>query len=135
MVLYRYSTIMNVVTISEKTDRFQITAMVYLMGSDLLVLLFGGLEHIGAIGVAHPRPSLKDASKISSTGSVFTFLGHKEDGLAKSMSEDLARKLNRKTVAVAGIHWDQLTEDEIEVIGGLCKKIIESIVSAIPKSE
>ena len=126
---------MNVVNISEKTGKFEITATVYLMDNDVLVILVGGLEHIGAIGMAQPRPSLKDANKISSTGSVFTFLGHKEDSLAKAMSEELARRLCRKTVVVAGIHWDKLIGEEIEVIVGICKKVTETIVSEIPKTE
>jgi len=124
---------MNTITITEKHDSFEINAAVHLMGRDVLVVLFGGMLHIGAIGIGQPRPSLKDEGRISSTGSVFTFPGHKEDVIAKSMSEELARRLNRKAVVVAGIHWDKLITEELDVIMGICNKITEKIIAGIEK--
>lgn len=79
-------------TISEKKGEIEIFAQVEVVGDDLVVILWGGTKpHIGAIGVAQPRSSLKDPKTISATSSVFTFLGHKEDVVAKAMSEELAR--------------------------------------------
>ena len=124
---------MNTITITEKHDSFEINAAVHLMGRDVLVVLFGGMLHIGAIGIGQPGPSLKDEGRISSTGSVFTFPGHKEDVIAKSMSEELARRLNRKAVVVAGIHWDKLITEELDVIMGICNKITEKIIAGIEK--
>ena len=54
------------------------------IGPDLLVYIWGGeAPHIGAVAMAQPRPSLADPAKTSSTASVFTYVGHKEDALAK----------------------------------------------------
>jgi hypothetical protein len=125
----------NTITITEKQDSFEINAAVHLMGRDVLVVLSGGMLHIGAIGIGQPRPSLKDEGRISSTGSVFTFPGHKEDVIAKSMSEELARRLNRKTVVVAGIHWDKLITEEVDAIMGICNRITEKIIAGIEKVE
>src|SRR4030042_3968039 len=93
--------------ISEKRGGFEIYAQVSMMGDDLLVVLSGGKIHIGAIAMAQPRPSLNDPKKISATSSVFTYVGHKEDILIKSISEELSSHMNRKVVVVAGIHWDK----------------------------
>jgi len=115
--------------VSVKQGRFKISAAVYEMGPDLLVALWGGTyPHIGAIGMAQVRQSLKDPGETSATSSVFTFLGHKEDMLAKPLAEGLTRKLARNSVVVAGIHWDSLTDEEIATTERLCRKLAERIV-------
>jgi hypothetical protein len=59
---------------------------------------------------------------------VFTFVGHKEDTVAKLMSEELARRLGRNTVIAAGIHWDGLIDEDIQTITMLCQAIKEQII-------
>ena len=103
-------------------------AQMNFLGDDLLVILWGGEEHIGAVGMAQPRPSLSDPSRIGATSSVFTYVGHKEDVVVKMMSEGIAGGLNRKVVVVAGIHWDGITTEGIEIIMGLCGNILKKIV-------
>ncbi|HOP85604.1 MAG TPA: hypothetical protein PLM71_02345 [Syntrophorhabdaceae bacterium] len=117
--------------ISEKLHNFEINALVILLEKDVLIVISGGSEHIGAIGVAQPRQSIKDKDKISSTSSVYTFLGHKEDIIVKEMSEGLSKALNKKVVVVAGMHWDDLGEKEIEKIINLCERIKERIIEEI----
>ena len=115
--------------ISEKKDDFEVFAQVNLIGDDLLVVLWGGTRpHIGAIGMAQPRPSLKDSRTISATSSAFTFLGHKEDVVAKAMSEELAKRLNRNVVVVAGMHWEELQDEGIEEVIGICQRLKERII-------
>ena len=102
--------------VTEKKDGFEVSAQANVVGDDLAVIIWGGTKpHIGAVGIAEPRPSLKDPKIISATSSVFTFRGHKEDIVAKEMSEELARKLNRKVVVLAGIlgvvYWSALTDN------------------------
>jgi hypothetical protein len=91
---------MDIITITEKDDRFEVNAAVHVLGRDILVVLAGGALHIGAVGIGQPRASLKYEGKISSTGSVFTILGHKEDVIAKSMSEELAKNLDRTPLSL-----------------------------------
>lgn len=119
--------------ISEKEDHFEVFAQVNLMGNDLLITLSGGSVHIGAIGMAAPRPSLRDSSKISATSSVFTYIGHKEDVVAKVMSEELAKALNKKVVVVAGIHQAELKMEEVEIILELCNRILKRIIKRVEK--
>lgn len=126
---------MDIITITEKDDRFEVNAAVHVLGRDILVVLAGGALHIGAVGIGQPRASLKYEGKISSTGSVFTILGHKEDVIAKSMSEELSKNLNRTAVVVAGIHWDRLTTEELDRIVNICSRITEKIIVEITGRE
>jgi len=118
-----------------KEGRFRIEGLVEEVGQDLLVSIRGGTKpHIGAIGMATPRPSLKDPGKWSATSSNFTFIGHKEDLLVKKISEGLAAQLKRNVVVVAGIHWDRITSGEIEVIEKLTEKLPALIVTKLRKT-
>ena len=109
--------------------KFKIEALVQAIGEDLLVAVWGGTRpHIGAVGIATPRPSLKDPKEWSATSSNFTFTGHKEDILVRKMSEKLAGRLGRNVVVTAGIHWDGLPLKEIKVIVRLTDEIIVKIL-------
>ena len=115
--------------VSESSGELSVRARVVALGPDCLVTVWGGTRpHVGAVGLAQFRPSLRDPQESAATSSVFTFVGHKEDVLAKSMSEELARRLERNTVVVAGMHWDGLTDDDINTITALCGRIVEGIV-------
>jgi hypothetical protein len=120
---------MNLFDVSEKKGSYEVSAHTMLIGSDVLVVLTGGRAHIGAVAVAQPRPSIKDEKKISSTSSVFTYVGHKEDVVAKAMSEELSRELSRKVVVAAGIHWDGLKKKDIELVVEICRKITKKIIA------
>lgn len=120
---------MNAFTLSKRKDDFEVFAEVHRVGDDCLVILWGGTRpHIGAIGMAQVRPSLRDAEKISASSSVFTYVGHKEDMVAKVMSEELTRRLGKNSVVVAGIHWDNLTDKDIKIISEICGELIEEII-------
>lgn len=118
--------------VSASSGRFEISAQVLEMGDDCLVAVWGGTRpHIGAVGMAQVRPSLRDPSKPSATSSVFTFVGHKEDVVAKMLAEELSRRLERNTVVAAGIHWDNLSEEDIGAISGLSRVILEKILEKV----
>jgi hypothetical protein len=115
--------------VSEGEGKFQVFAKVFELGSDCLVILWGGTKpHVGAVGMAQVRPSLRDPAQRGATSSVFTFVGHKEDAIAKIMSEELAKSLGRNTIVAAGIHWDGLTDADVKTITVLCQSIKDKIV-------
>jgi hypothetical protein len=112
--------------------RFRIQGFVQEVGQDLLISIWGGTRsHIGAVGIAIPRPSLKNPKKWSATSSIFTFIGHKEDTLVKTISERLAARLRRNVVVTAGIHWDGMTPNEIKTIENLTQKLSGLILKKI----
>lgn len=110
-------------------DRFKIHGLVQEVGQDILVSIWGGTQpHIGAVGIAIPRPSLKNEKKWSATSSNFTFIGHKEDTLVKTISERLAARLRINVVVTAGIHWDGISFKEIKAIQNLTQKLSDQIL-------
>jgi hypothetical protein len=116
--------------------RFKIHGFVQEVGQDLLVSIWGGTRpHIGATGIAIPRPSLKNAKKWSATSSHFTFLGHKEDDMVKKISEKLATLLRRNIVVTAGVHWDGITSREIKTIQNLTQKLPDLIVKRLQRTK
>ncbi|MCX5816887.1 MAG: hypothetical protein NTX75_11715 [Proteobacteria bacterium] len=124
---------MDYLVIEEKNGRFEIFAEIKQLGKDLLVIVYGGAAHIGAIGMAQPRASLRDPEKASATSSTYTYIGHKEDAVVKTMSEEIAKRLNKKVVVVAGIHWDELSMEEIEIIMEACRTITEKVITEVQK--
>lgn len=117
--------------LSTSGTEYPIHSLSILLGEDLLTCLWGGTKpHIGAIAVALPRPSLADATATSSTVSVLTMLGHKEDGLVKAVAEKLSARLKKNVVVTAGIHWDQLDEAAIREIENNCALLADMIGDA-----
>ena len=112
--------------------KFTIEGQVQEIGPDILVSIWGGSRpHIGAIGIAVPRHSLKNPRKWSATSSNFTFPGHKEDTLVKKISERLSAQLRRNVVVTAGIHWDRITLKEIKTIENLTGKLSDRILEKL----
>jgi hypothetical protein len=115
--------------------RLKIEGLVQQIGNDILVSLWGGTRpHIGAVGMAVPRPSLSNPKKWSATSSSYTFIGHKEDLLVKEVSEKLTSRLKRNVVVTAGLHWDGLTPAGVKAVEGLVRKISDQILRRIPSS-
>lgn len=123
---------MKTYKIKVSRGRFRIEASIQEVGQDVLVSIWGGSRpHIGAIGMATPRPSLKDPKKLSATSSNFTFVGHKEDTVVKAVSEKLASRLKTNVVVTAGIHWDRITLKEIETIQSLTDELGDQILKKV----
>jgi hypothetical protein len=115
--------------IKTNVGEYDISASVRQIGRDLLIAIWGGEKpHIGAIAMAQPRPSLKDPAVISSTASVFSYVGHKEDDLAKTAAEILAAAFKTNVVVTAGIHWDNLPEEGIQRIIQNSQILVEMIL-------
>jgi hypothetical protein len=120
--------------LSIQEGHYPIHSISILVGEDLLTCFWGGTKpHIGAVAVALPRPSLADPNVISSTSSVFTMLGHKEDEVVKMVSERLSARLEKNVVAAAGIHWDHLDPDAIAEIMHNCNMLTEKIGDAVER--
>ena len=122
------------------TGAYDLTASIRIIGSDLLVAIWGGDKpHIGAVAVAQPRPSLKDPAVTSSSASVICLVGHKEDELAKAAAEILAAALKTQVVVTAGIHWDNLSPEAIQRVVRnsefLVDMILEKCIAQLPSFE
>ena len=112
--------------------RLELTAEAVWIGPDLLVSIWGGQRpHIGAVAAAAPRPSLADPARTSATASVLTYLGHKEDGVAKAAAERLAAGLETRVVVTAGMHWDGLAPEEIARVEELAADLVARLLARL----
>ena len=119
-------------SVETSRSRLKIRGFVQELGQDILVTIWGGTRpHIGAVGIAVPRHSLRDPKKWSATSSNFTFPGHKEDTLVKKISERLSTQLRKNVVVTAGIHWDSITLKEIEIIETLTRELSDRILKKL----
>ena len=102
---------------SDKNSDYSLVATIIgFDNDDVVVVVTGGYDHIGAIGLAIPRPSLEDQNRTSATSSILTMLGHKEDVVARYVSEKVAAATNRNVVVIAGIHYDNLVQEDLEIL-------------------
>ena len=115
-------------------EAYNLEGFVKEIGQDLLVAIWGGERpHIGAVAVAQPRPSLRDQSAVSATASVFCYVGHKEDDIAKEAAERLSAALNRNTTVTAGIHWDNIDEEGINTIVENSRQLVNMILDEMSR--
>lgn len=113
---------------------YVVEAEVVRIGPDILVYVWGGERpHIGAVAAAQPRPSLADPDKTSATASVLTYVGHKEDGVAKEMAEAISARFNTNAVVSAGIHWDDLPADGVQIVIDRCREITGKVIVALER--
>jgi hypothetical protein len=117
-------------------EAYNLEGFVKRIGEDLLVAIWGGdRPHIGAVAVAQPRPSLEDESVVSATASVFCYVGHKDDGIAKEAAESLSAELNRNTAVTVGIHWDNIDEAGIKTIVEHSRQLVNMILDEMAGRE
>jgi hypothetical protein len=126
----------QVVRSSVGEDIYKVVAEVKIIGDDLMISVWGGTKpHIGSISVSVPRPGLKDGTIMSSTSSVINLIGHKDEVIARKFSEQLAAKFNRNAIATAGVHIDDITENQINIImqniTALCLDVINKLEEII----
>lgn len=117
-----------------KTERgsYNLEAFVKSIGQDFLIAVWGGERpHIGAVAVSQPRPSLRDERVTSATASVFCFLGHKEDVIAKDTAEKIASSLNVNVTVTVGIHWDDMDDLAIGLVVENSRDFISMIIEGI----
>lgn len=110
---------MKPLRLHEGKGRTRVSLSTHTIGEDLIVCLYNGAGHIGAVAVADYDRKSRRAST-----SVITRLGHKEDSLAAEAAHALCRILKQPVCAIAGIHLDNITGEEIEQIVLNCRKLL-----------
>ena len=107
----------------EGDGRTRVGMSVNQIGEDLVVCLFNEAGHIGATAVADFCEKENRASV-----SVITRPGHMEDKLASDAARRLCKAVRRPVCVIAGIHLDNITEDEIAEILANCEKLLSAVV-------
>ena len=87
-------------------------------GDDLIYILGGGeRSHIGGIVICEPG---KEAQSIS-------LEGHYDDIVLQPIAETACKKYNTKVVAVGGVHVDNASQEEIDLLVKNCKDLVKCI--------
>lgn len=101
-------------------------------GRDLVVICGGGTSyHTGAVAVGWAHLALKDPARITSSASVVTLTGHKEDLLARSAALRLSRALVCTVTVAVGIHVDDATSDEIDQLTTSFNGCVETLLVSL----
>ncbi|MUG47497.1 hypothetical protein [Paenibacillus woosongensis] len=100
-------------------DRFADIALQEIaIGKDILLIVSGGERHIGASSTAY----LNEGQMHVQTCAV---PGHKEHVLSEGLAMRAAEMLSRTVTVVMGIHYDQLSREEISAISGHVSRLME----------
>lgn len=113
---------------SNTSGRLSISLKAVDVGGDLLVTITGGKAHIGATAVGIKTEDV-------ATSSVITTPAHREDRVVKGAAEKLAKKLDKTVVVVSGIHYDNITKEEIEETLRLCEEMVDALAGELCKKE
>jgi hypothetical protein len=98
--------------------KYKVWLQRYDIGDDLVFFLGGGeRSHIGGIVIAEPEKKVK-AIRLS---------GHYDDIVLQPIAEAGCKKYKKKVVAVGGVHVDNATKKEIDVLVENCKKLAKKI--------
>jgi hypothetical protein len=97
------------------------------LGTDLLAVLHGGAEHVGCVVLALPRPSLANPQLTSCTSSVINRAGHKDEVLCRMVAEQLCIRFETAVVCTGGIHFDEITEQQLCRLRALAESILAEI--------
>jgi hypothetical protein len=105
--------------LSRGKKRTEVTLEAERFGSDLVVRIFNGNAHVGAVAVAD-----YDAGHATTSVSVITRIGHKEDRIARNAACRISKAFGKPVCVVAGIHLEKATRDEI-------RKLVRNSAAAV----
>ncbi|WP_340140073.1 hypothetical protein [Desulfotomaculum nigrificans] len=124
-------TLVKTVTISTGTGKFAICLITSFTENGLVCQLFGGdRPHVGAVVLSVPRPSLRDSQRVSCNSSVLPMINHKDDELAKPVAEKLAKHFNQPVALVAGVHLDNASPEDINVLVNNCWLAVDQLLQS-----
>ena len=114
--------------ISEKFKNHEINCKAINIGNDWNIIIYGGdIPHIGAVAVGIPVTLPHDINKLTSSSSLITVPGHKEDEIANKSAKLLAKQLNKRVVVSCGIHIKNITFDEINILNTIIDNLINQV--------
>ena len=117
---------MNRYELTNGEGRTKASLSAYYMGSDLVVCIYNENAHVGAVALGE-----YDHNEARTSCSLLARLGHKDDIVAQKAAYLISKHTEKPTCVIAGIHLDNITEEEIEQIlentGSLVDKFISQI--------
>ncbi len=96
------------------------------IGSDYVLTLTGGKEHVGAVAVG-----LFDEKSARASASVITLPGHRDEGIALDGARRVSAVTKAATVFIVGIHLDNITKGEIDKIIAASKQMTDKFIDSL----
>ena len=88
------------------------------IGDDLLYILGGGeRSHVGGIVICEPRKEAR----------VIRLKGHYDVIVLRPIAETACGKYSKKVVAIGGVHVDNASQKEINLLVKNCKELVKWI--------
>ncbi len=108
--------------------RFSVEVDVVELGDDLVVIL-GGSErpHVGGVSVSEMVDDINHPGRRTHTISSISLKGHKDEVVLRMLSESLSRATGKSVVAVGGVHWDGLSEEDIKDLMEFFREIAQEL--------
>ena len=106
-------------TINYGKGKYKIYLKSIKIGDDFLIIITGGDEHIGGV-------SLIDANLLSSIKKT----NHKDDIVSNIVAPIIYKKLNKDTLVICGIHLDNATKDDINILVENAKICVNNFIKS-----
>ncbi|MCX6822156.1 MAG: hypothetical protein NTW30_05260 [Candidatus Aenigmarchaeota archaeon] len=92
-----------------------------------IIFIIGGGEvsHIGSIVFSEP---VMNGKTFSCTSQVINVQGHKEEIIARELTEKICLKKKLPVICVCGMHVNNATKKEIEILVDNAKKLLKKIL-------
>lgn len=104
--------------ITSGRGKYKVWLQRHSIGDDIVFFLGGGeRSHVGGVVIAEPG---KKTHAIRLTG-------HFDDVVLQPIAEATCKKYKTKVVAVGGVHVDNATQEEIDLLIKNCEKLVKKI--------
>ena len=117
---------MNGYELTEGEGRTKVSLSAYHMGGDLIVRIYNENAHIGAVALGE-----YDDKEGRASCSLLTRLGHKDDIVAQKAAYLVSKHTKKPVCVIAGIHVDDITQEEIAQILENTSNLVEGLISQI----
>jgi hypothetical protein len=88
------------------------------LDDDLILILSGGEKsHVGGVVICEPGKKVQ----------MISLPNHSDYVVLKPLAENACKKFDKKVIALGGIHIDNATKDEIDIIIRNCENLIKHL--------
>jgi translation initiation factor 1 (eIF-1/SUI1) len=115
---------MKEVVLTKAIGRIEVRLNARRIGKDVVIIIDGGEGHIGAVAAGTNCGGM-------AVSSVLTVPGHRDDRIAKDAAERISKKCGCNCAVVAGVHYDDITPQEIKDVLIISSSLMDELEGAL----